>query len=158
MTLQQKMLAKQSKKGFTLVELVVVIAILAILAAIAIPAVVGLIQNANNSQSDSNAATIDNACKTYYSGIVSGQITSANDKTGGAAPAAGTGTSGKQSAADGATVQQACVYSGCYTSLQTQIDGGTDFGYDADGNVYATATHTGLTGLTNSTTLGNMYN
>ena len=36
MTLQQKLLAKKSKKGFTLVELVVVIAILAILAAIAI--------------------------------------------------------------------------------------------------------------------------
>ena len=34
MTLQQKLLAKKSKKGFTLVELVVVIAILAILAAI----------------------------------------------------------------------------------------------------------------------------
>lgn len=42
MTLQQKLLAKKSKKGFTLVELVVVIAILAILAAIAIPMVVNI--------------------------------------------------------------------------------------------------------------------
>ena len=72
MTLQQKMLAKQSKKGFTLVELVVVIAILAILAAIAIPAVIGIINSANESQTASDAATVDNACKTYFAGIVAG--------------------------------------------------------------------------------------
>ena len=39
MTMMQKVQAKKSKKGFTLVELVIVIAILAILAAIAIPVI-----------------------------------------------------------------------------------------------------------------------
>ena len=74
MTLQQKM---HSKKGFTLVELVVVIAILAILAAIAIPAVSGIINSANESQKASDAATVENACKTYYAGIVAGSAVSA---------------------------------------------------------------------------------
>ena len=61
MTLQQKLLAKQSKKGFTLVELVVVIAILAILAAIAIPAVIGIINSATQSGGASDASTLNNA-------------------------------------------------------------------------------------------------
>ena len=76
MTLQQKMLAKQSKKGFTLVELVVVIAILAILAAIAIPAVIGIINSATKSAGASDASTLNNACKTVYAGVKSGSITS----------------------------------------------------------------------------------
>ena len=59
MTLQQKILAKQSKKGFTLVELVVVIAILAILAAIAIPAVIGIINSATQFSGESEAATLN---------------------------------------------------------------------------------------------------
>ena len=69
MTLRQKVLAKQSKKGFTLVELVVVIAILAILAAIAIPAVVGIIDNAQKSAKRSNASELDAAAKKLYAGV-----------------------------------------------------------------------------------------
>lgn len=78
MTLQQKILAKQSKKGFTLVELVVVIAILAILAAIAIPSVIGIINSATTSSGQSDAASVNNACKQYYAGVVSGSINSTN--------------------------------------------------------------------------------
>ena len=74
MTLQQKLLAKKSKKGFTLVELVVVIAILAILAAIAIPMVVNIIQSASNSSGASNAATLSQQCKNVYAGVKSGAI------------------------------------------------------------------------------------
>ncbi len=74
MTLQQKLLAKQSKKGFTLVELVVVIAILAILAAIAIPAVIGIINSATQSGGASDASTLNNACKSTYASIKSGAI------------------------------------------------------------------------------------
>lgn len=54
----------RSKKGFTLVELVVVIAILAILAAIAIPAVMNVIDKANESSDLSNAKVMESALKT----------------------------------------------------------------------------------------------
>ena len=83
MTLQQKMLAKQSKKGFTLVELVVVIAILAILAAVAIPAVIGIINSATTSAGASDASTLNNACKTVYSGVKSGTITNSDKDNAG---------------------------------------------------------------------------
>lgn len=55
---------KSSKKGFTLVELVIVIAILAILAAIAIPTVMNVIERANQSSDAANAKTMESALKT----------------------------------------------------------------------------------------------
>ena len=108
MTLQQKLLAKQSKKGFTLVELVVVIAILAILAAIAIPAVVNIIQSASNSAGESEAASVDSACKTLYSGIKSGSITSDMKFSDGSTISC----AASKSAANAATVADAQKYSG----------------------------------------------
>ncbi|MEE0858582.1 MAG: prepilin-type N-terminal cleavage/methylation domain-containing protein [Acutalibacteraceae bacterium] len=54
---------KNSKKGFTLVELVVVIAILAILAAIAIPVVNSIINTSARNGALSNAQTIELAIK-----------------------------------------------------------------------------------------------
>ena len=56
-------ITKNSKKGFTLVELVVVIAILAILAAIAIPVVNSIINTASKNGALSNADTIELAVK-----------------------------------------------------------------------------------------------
>ncbi len=53
------MTTKNSKKGFTLVELVVVIAILAILAAIAIPVVNSIINTAARNSALSNADSIE---------------------------------------------------------------------------------------------------
>lgn len=58
---------KNSKKGFTLVELVIVIAVLAIIAAIAIPTVVNVINNANQSTDVTNAQSVENAIKTAQS-------------------------------------------------------------------------------------------
>lgn len=75
MTIIQKLHAKKSKKGFTLVELVIVIAILAILAAIAIPVVASVINSANESADKSDAATLDLACKNYHAKVQSGIIT-----------------------------------------------------------------------------------
>lgn len=127
MTLQEKMLAKQSKKGFTLVELVVVIAILAILAAIAIPAVVSIISSATVSQGQSDASTLNNAVKEFYAGVYSGSInqTSAKDvlKAGAKGitantndysklPPAGASATVKQKVAGACTIQMAQAYSG----------------------------------------------
>lgn len=58
-----KAITKNSKKGFTLVELVIVIAILAILAAIAIPVVNSIINTASRNGALSDAQTIELAVK-----------------------------------------------------------------------------------------------
>lgn len=57
--MMQKVQAKRSKKGFTLVELVIVIAILAILAAIAIPVITTTIKSAKLSTMESDATTLN---------------------------------------------------------------------------------------------------
>ena len=126
MTLRQKVLAKQSKKGFTLVELVVVIAILAILAAIAIPAVVGIIDNAQKSAKRSNASELDAAAKKLYAGVTAGSINkgSPDNELGGIAsdkatllPAATDSTVTKRTKANALTVQNAIDYAGLATTF-----------------------------------------
>lgn len=62
---------QNSKKGFTLVELVVVIAILAILAAIAIPVVNSIINTAAKNGALSNAQTVELAIKECQAAISS---------------------------------------------------------------------------------------
>lgn len=149
MTLQQKLLAKQSKKGFTLVELVVVIAILAILAAIAIPAVIGIINSANESQAKSDAASVDAACKDYYAEVVAGTINASNagKVVTDTLPGANAAPSLKKSTALSCTVQGGLEYAGL-TNLAGKVG---DFRADTnDGTIYAdvdkgkptTATHT----------------
>ena len=144
MTLQQKMLAKQSKKGFTLVELVVVIAILAILAAIAIPAVIGIINSASESQGASDASTLNSACKTFYAGLQSGTITDKSKNSDGSdvgtvAPAKDASPSVRQEKAEAATVADAAKYSGLYTGKNSNSDDDNknlaDFYVAADGSI-----------------------
>lgn len=72
---------KNSKKGFTLVELVVVIAILAILAAIAIPVVSSTITSSQRSSAKSNAQTIEVAIKEADAAISAKDDTVFIDKT-----------------------------------------------------------------------------
>lgn len=136
MTLQQKLLAKQSKKGFTLVELVVVIAILAILAAIAIPAVVGIIDNATKSSKQSNASALDSACKSLYSGVSAGSINKSSkaQELGGLntslLPAATASTSTKRSDAAKLTVWNAIEYAGLVSTFNGEnVD---DYRYNKD--------------------------
>lgn len=53
-----KLIRKDKKKGFTLVELIVVIAILAILALILVPAITGYVAKANSSRDQANARAL----------------------------------------------------------------------------------------------------
>lgn len=121
MTLQQKILAKQSKKGFTLVELVVVIAILAILAAIAIPAVIGIINSATQSSGESDASTLNNGCKTVYSGVKSGTITTSDTDAAGAkcswAADPNASATTRTTKANAVTIENVQAYNGTAISL-----------------------------------------
>lgn len=159
MTLQQKLLAKQSKKGFTLVELVVVIAILGILAAIAIPAVVGIINNAQKSAKETNAAELSNSVKNLYAGVTAGQITTATpqderNKLGTSKlPAPNATVADCKTKANNLNVQDAVDYGG----LASKFDSSniSDYVYDPlDGTIYYSGSHSGGTTLTLATTLG----
>jgi len=173
MTLQQKLLAKQSKKGFTLVELVVVIAILAILAAIAIPAVVGIIDNATKSAKESNASMLDAAAKKLYAGVSAGSINanSNNQELGGLSgskatklPPANATTSTKREYANKLTVQDAILYDGLASKFTNENP--QDYAYsETDGTIIYTGgnTSTGYKPFTASggfsgKTLDNLYN
>lgn len=123
------------KSGFTLVELIVVIAILAVLAGIAIPAVITIINSASDSQIDTNASIMDQACKTYYTGVKSGAInreTFTPRKSSDEIPNRFVSTSKKNSCARNCTVAGALEYNGIYDDL---INGLGDYGYDANGNI-----------------------
>ena len=121
--------------GFTLVELVVVIAILAILAAIAIPAIFGIINSATSSRSATDAASMDQACKTYYMGVKSGTITNKNfkaEKSGDNLPDYTNSRNERLNYARQCTVAGALEYSGLY-GIVNDID---QFGYDENGNIF----------------------
>lgn len=168
MTLQQKMLAKQSKKGFTLVELVVVIAILAILAAIAIPAVIGIINSATTSAGESDASTLNNGCKTVYSGVKSGTITNEDKNNDGTAitwaAAKGADNKTRTAAAKAVTVAQVQKYNGTSLSVadfyyatsdhdDVHISKGTITFWDGNGTQPTGADAE----LATTTTLGTLY-
>jgi len=66
----------RSKKGFTLIELIVVIAILAILAIIAIPTFTTIVNDANQKVAVANARNIATAINAYNALYPNSQITS----------------------------------------------------------------------------------
>ena len=55
----------RSRKGFTLIELIVVIAVLALLAVIAVPTVSSMVSEAKEAEAAANARTIELAVKAY---------------------------------------------------------------------------------------------
>ena len=164
MTLQQKMLAKQSKKGFTLVELVVVIAILAILAAIAIPAVIGIINSATTSAGESDASTLNSGCKTVYSGVKSGTITKSDKDAGGNscgwAADKGASATARTNAAKAVNIDNVQAYNGTAISYDDiYYYTATENGHTKGTLVFSDAgsAPSGTVSLTGATTLGALY-
>jgi prepilin-type N-terminal cleavage/methylation domain-containing protein len=56
----------QSKKGFTLIELMIVVAIIGILAAIAIPQFASLVSKSQEGRTKANLGTVRSALSIYY--------------------------------------------------------------------------------------------
>ena len=80
MTMKEKLRSKISKKGFTLVELVIVIAILAILASIAIPVISTTVNSAKLSALDTDSTTVEMLFKEAFSAYKTGMKTTYNGK------------------------------------------------------------------------------
>lgn len=127
---------KNNKKGFTLVELVVVIAILAILAAIAIPAVISIVNSAQETSMETEAATIDLACKSYYTSIKSGILNKENytpKETTDVIPSVADSPGKRLRLAKKCTVAGALEYNGTLGNFCGRLD---EFAYDAEGNIF----------------------
>src|SRR3954465_10374062 len=73
--MQMTKLKELSKKGFTLIELMIVVAIIGILAAIAIPKFANLIRKSSEGASKGNLGSIRSALSIYY-GDMEGQYPS----------------------------------------------------------------------------------
>ena len=144
---------KKCKKGFTLVELVVVIAVLGIIAAIATPFVMNLIHDAAVTAEKSDASSLNQACREYYSAIISGVVNnvSTHNSTQGGLPDPNSGSFSKLTAARAATPIYACEYAGLH-DIKSKI-GAADspYVYDADGNIFASYDRTDLTNKVTST-------
>lgn len=69
-----KLVKKNNKKGFTLIELVVVIAIIAVLALILIPSISGYVSRANAEKDRANARNIYTAAVLYASDEYDGEL------------------------------------------------------------------------------------
>ncbi len=59
---------KVSKKGFTLIELMVVIAILVIIMGLALPSIVSVIERMNQRETEEKRGIIEGDAETYFSG------------------------------------------------------------------------------------------
>ena len=75
---------RNSKKGFTLVELVIVIAVIAILASVLIPTFGGIIDKANKSAAEQEAANMYK--QLYVLDMADGELDGKIDKVDGSLP------------------------------------------------------------------------
>lgn len=129
-----------------------------IVAAIVIPAVVGIVNSANVSSYNSDAAMIETSCKDFYAGVVSGTINEQNKGSVSATlPSASASSKVRKEAANDLTVKDALEYSG----LLGQFDENKleSFKYDNYGNILFNGefSHNNAYSLSMYTTLGDMY-
>ena len=146
----------RNKKGFTLVEIVVVIAILAILAAIATPLVYNILGAASQTADETEAASLDEACKQYHAEVLAGTVNSAepHGSTQNGLPGPNSALSLRKTAADNATVINACEYAGLSKSKKRIEDGSDMFGY-VNGQIKISDATT--TVITSTTKLKDIY-
>lgn len=113
----KKYAIKNSKKAFTLIELVVVIAVLAVVAAIAVPMIMGIMASATSASGEEQARMLNEKCKTMYSEIRLGTINNTDSKNadGSAvnyAEAKNASLGDRVAAADNATIANVKSYNG----------------------------------------------
>ena len=148
---------KTTKKGFTLIELIVVIAIIAVLAAILVPAMLGYIRKSKVSSANSAAATLYKGINTTLTEldeagafVTDGTYTDLNPTLGGSVPTGYVFSDSVQKFAKISTASgtglaytvdsQACIsaayspnatYTGTYPSGIVNADNYTSFSGDA---------------------------
>ncbi|MGN0538033.1 MAG: hypothetical protein ACI4M3_08670 [Acutalibacteraceae bacterium] len=121
--------------------------------------VTGIIQSATNSAKESDAASLNQACKNFITSVASGAITKETISKAGitysyltAIPAKSANQTAKNSMANALTVQQAANYNGL-DDIYAAID---DFGYVNGGTgnakIVYKGTYSGTTPSTISTT------
>lgn len=126
--------------------------------AIVVPAVVGIVNNANVSQNNSDAAMLESACKSFYAGVVSGTINESNKGNCTATlPAASAPSKTRREAANDLTVRDALEYS----ELLGRFDGNKleYYKYDNYGSILfnGESSHNNAYSISMNTTLGDMY-
>ena len=119
-----KKVSKSSKKGFTLVELIVVLVILAILAAMLVPALTGYIRRAREEKEYQTAATVYSAAQAV---ITDGYGRSNSDILLGSAATTGTISKDKVKVGTGSTAVDAVLD---LASVTANSVAGYSFNYD----------------------------
>lgn len=168
----KKYTVKNSKKAFTLVELVVVIAVLAIVAAIAVPLFMGIMASATDASGDEQARMLNEKCKIMYSEVRLGTINNTDSKNADGsdvtyAEPKSASLNDRIAAADNVTIANVKLYNGLksincdnfyycnHTSDSTKYSVGTIY-YSEDGN-FPDSAGCKFVKTTDTLTLGYLY-
>lgn len=154
---------KNSKKAFTLVELVVVIAVLAIIAAIAIPSVITVIASSTESQGVTDAQTLSEACENFYVAVSTGEVNTLNfTKATGSSMRVPTKTAtytSRKACAKTATIADVLKYNGLAEGIlnDKRYATATTTKYEKGDIIYLTTAEDDTAQLTSSTQLKEIF-